>query len=86
MVSLSYSDFVDAMVLWTYKPQSVIDFFTLLPPIKQFSLGFAMLSYIIYITFVLEIKTESFIILYCTGKWRNNERNGCESVDTIMHY
>jgi hypothetical protein len=55
-------------------------------PIKQFVLGFALLSYIIYIALVLEIKTESFVILYCAGTWRNNERNGCESIDTIMHY
>jgi len=60
--------------------------FCMIAPIKHIALGFPMLSDIIYTEFVLEIKTESFVILYCPGKWRNNERNGCESIDTIMHY
>lgn len=63
----------------------MIAFFCMIAPIKHIALGFVMLSNIIYTEFVLEIKTESFVILYCAGKWRNNERNGCESIDTIMH-
>jgi len=59
--------------------------FCMIAPIKHIALGFVVLSNIIYTECVLEIKNESFAILYCTGKWRNNERNGCEIIDTIMH-